>query len=128
MKDEVGKMVSKTEIGTLIGLLKNLKGSQEIEASSVSVDGYMIASALPQSDNERVAVMSTAIHSLGETAARELGRGKLHEVYVKGENGSVVLIPLGKNAVLTALTKSDNGPGLISSRVKRTAQRVAKLV
>ncbi len=131
MKDEVFKVVKKTEIKTLTGLLKSLKSSiQDVEASSVvSVDGFMLASALPQTTHqERVAVMSAAIHSLGETAARELGRGELSEVYVKGENGSVVVIPSGKNAVLTTLTRADNGSDSVSQDMKRTADEVAKLV
>ncbi len=123
-------MVRKTEIKTMTGLLKTLKGSNDVEASSVaSADGFMIASTLPQNaQNDRVAVMSAAIHSLGETTVRELGRGELRGVYVKGENGSVVLIPLGENAVLTALTRTNDGPEPVSPSVKKTAQEVAKLV
>lgn len=122
-------MVKKTKIETLTGLLKNLEGSVDIEASSVvSMDGFMIASALPQdAQKDRVAVMSAAMHSLGETTARELGRGELSEVYVKGENGSVVLIPSGDYAVLTTLTKNDGLDGVFH-HMRRTAQEVAELI
>lgn len=121
-------MVNKTKIETLEGLLKNLEDSTDIEASSVvSADGFMIVSALPQEQKERIAVMSASLHSLGETTARELGRGGLTEVYIKGENGSIVVIPSGNHAVLTTLTRND-GLDAVFPDVKRTAREVAELI
>ena len=37
--------------------------------------------------------------SLGERIASELGRGLLDQVYVKGENGFVILMSIGDEAV-----------------------------
>lgn len=120
-------MVKKTEIETLTTLLETLN-SKDVEASSVvSMDGFMIASALPQNTHkERVAVMSAAMLSLGETAAKELKCGELSEVYIKGENGSVVVMASGKNAVLTTLTP--NGMGSLPKTMRKTAEKVAELV
>ena len=120
---------SKTE--ALTDLLKDLEATTpDIEASAVvSVDGLMIASALPQDvEGDRVAAMSAAMLSLGERTAKELARGGLSEVYVKGESGYVVLMASGENAVLTALARKDAKLGLVFLDMKRTAEEVANLI
>lgn len=124
-------MTGKSKVDELTGLLKGLEATTpDIEASAVvSVDGLMIASALPRNvEEDRVAAMSAAMLSLGERTAKELARGDLSEVYVKGENGYVVLMSSGENAVLTALARRDAKLGLVFLDMKRTAEEVAKLV
>lgn len=124
-------MAKKTKVEELTDLLKDLEvTTPDIEASAVvSVDGLMIASALPQDvEEDRVAAMSAAMLSLGERTASELARGGLSEVYVKGEDGYVVLMASGENAVLTALARKDAKLGLIFLDMKRTAEDVADLV
>jgi predicted regulator of Ras-like GTPase activity (Roadblock/LC7/MglB family) len=115
----------------LTNLLKNFESTTpDIEASAVvSVDGLMIASALPQDvEEDRVAAMSAAMLSLGERTATELARGELSEVYVKGESGYVVLMAAGEEAVLTALARKDAKLGLVFLDMKRTAQEVGTLI
>lgn len=124
-------MAKKPKIEELTGLLKDLEATTpDIEASAVvSVDGLMIASALPRDvEEDRVAAMSAAMLSLGERTAKELARGELSEVYVKGENGYVVLMASGESAVLTALARKDAKLGLVFLDMKRTTEDVAKVV
>ncbi|KYK36368.1 MAG: hypothetical protein AYK19_01090 [Theionarchaea archaeon DG-70-1] len=124
-------MAKKSRTDELNRLLKDLEATTpDVEASAVvSVDGLMIASALPQDvEEDRVAAMSAAMLSLGERTANELARGELSEVYVKGENGYVVLMASGENAVLTAMARKDAKLGLVFLDMKRTAEEVAALV
>ncbi|MBU7024346.1 MAG: roadblock/LC7 domain-containing protein [Theionarchaea archaeon] len=124
-------MAEKSRVEKLTNLLENLEATTpDIEASAVvSVDGLMIASALPQDvEEDRVAAMSAAMLSLGERTAKELARGDLSEVYVKGENGYVVLMASGENAVLTALARKDAKLGLVFLDLKRSAEEVARVV
>jgi len=124
-------MAKRSRTDELNRLLKDLEATTpDVEASAVvSVDGLMIASALPQDvEEDRVAAMSAAMLSLGERTANELARGELSEVYVKGENGYVVLMASGENAVLTAMARKDAKLGLVFLDMKRTAEEVAALV
>ncbi|MBU7023280.1 MAG: roadblock/LC7 domain-containing protein [Theionarchaea archaeon] len=124
-------MAKKSKVEELTDLLKDLDATTpDIEASAVvSVDGLMIASALPKDvEEDRVAAMSAAMLSLGERTAGELARGGLSEVYVKGENGYVVLMASGENAVLTALARKDAKLGLVFLDMKRTSEEVARVV
>jgi predicted regulator of Ras-like GTPase activity (Roadblock/LC7/MglB family) len=102
----------------------------DIEASAVvSVDGLIIASALPQgSEEDRVSAMSAAMLSLGERIAGELGRGNLEQVYIKGNAGFIVLTSVGAEAVLTALARQDAKLGLIFLEMRRASEDLVKLV
>lgn len=115
----------------IVNRLRELEASSpDIEASSVvSIDGLTIASALPQGiEEDRVSAMSAAMLSLGERISTELGRGNLEQVFVKGENGYVVLMEIGEEAVLTALARQQAKLGLIFLDMKRTVADLAKMV
>jgi predicted regulator of Ras-like GTPase activity (Roadblock/LC7/MglB family) len=102
----------------------------DIEASAVvSVDGLVIASALPSgSEEDRVSAMSAAMLSLGERIASELGRGAIEQVYIKGDNGYVVLTSVGEEAVLTVLARKESKLGLIFLEMRRAAEDLQQLV
>ena len=115
----------------MVERLRELQASSpDIEASAiVSVDGLSIASALPQGvEEDRVSAMSAAMLSLGERIATELGRGTLEQVYIKGDNGFIVLISVGTEAVLTALARQEGKLGLVFLEMRRAAEDLAKLV
>ena len=122
--------MSKSRTQQMVDRLRELQASSpDIEASAVvSVDGLSIASALPQGvEEDRVSAMS-AMLSLGERIASELGRGSLEQVYIKGEKGYVVLMSVGEEAVLTALAREQAKLGLIFLDIKRAAEDLAKLI
>ncbi|MBU7042017.1 MAG: roadblock/LC7 domain-containing protein [Theionarchaea archaeon] len=124
-------MVKKSRMEELTDILKDLEATTpDIEASAVvSVDGLMIASALPRDvEEDRVAAMSAAMLSLGERTATELTRGNLSEVYVKGEHGYVVLMASGENAVLTALARQNAKLGLVFLDMKRKTEEISRLI
>jgi uncharacterized protein len=104
--------------------------SPDIEASAVvSVDGLIIASALPtDAEEDRVSAMSAAMLSLGERISGELGRGGLEQVYIRGSNGYVILTSVGSEAVLTALAREQAKLGLIFLEMRRAAEDLARLV
>jgi uncharacterized protein len=115
-------------------MVRHLKALQmntpDIEASAVvSVDGLIMASNLPNDvEEDRVSAMSAAMLSLGERISGELRRGALTLVFVQGEDGYVILISIGEDAVLTALAQSRAKLGLIFLDMKRTANELAHLV
>ncbi|MCJ7568401.1 MAG: roadblock/LC7 domain-containing protein [Anaerolineales bacterium] len=104
--------------------------SPDVEASAViSVDGLTIASALPESvEGDRVAAMSAAMLSLGERISGELGRGNLDQVYIRGENGYMILMAVGNEAVLTVLARKQAKLGLLFLDMRRATQDLAALI
>ncbi|MBL8329885.1 MAG: roadblock/LC7 domain-containing protein [Rubrivivax sp.] len=115
----------------LNSILGELNGSTaDIEASAVlSNDGLMMASMLPSGmDEDRVGAMSAAMLSLGDRTARELARGDLEQVLIKGHKGYVLLTHAGNDAVLTVLCKPNARLGLIFLDVKRAAEGISKVI
>jgi hypothetical protein len=115
----------------MIERLRDLQsGSPSVEAAAVvSVDGLSMASSMPADVGEdRVAAMSAAMLSLGERIAKELGRGELDQVYIKGEKGYVILMAVGQEAVLTVLAREDAKLGLVFLDMGRTVTDLEKLV
>lgn len=112
-------------------ILSDLNGSSaEIEASAViSTDGLMMAAQLPAGmDEDRIGAMSAAMLSLGDRTAKELARGGLEQVLIKGERGYVLMTHAGNEAVLSVMAKPNARLGLIFLDVKRAAEAITKLV
>lgn len=111
--------------------LRDLQASStDVEASAVvSVDGLTMASALPSDvEEDRVSAMSAAMLSLGERIATELGRGKLDQVYIKGQTGYVILMSIASEAVLTVLARDQAKLGLLFLDMRRAAEDLEKLL
>jgi hypothetical protein len=121
--------VSRTE--QMVMRLRDLQaGTADIEASAiVSVDGLIMASSLPADvEEDRVSAMSAAMISLGERISGELKRGTLDQVYIRGDNGYVILMSVGEEAVLTAMARNNAKLGLIFLDMKRAVEDLNKLV
>ncbi len=115
----------------LHSILSDLNGSTtDIEASAVlSTDGLIIASMLPGGmDEDRVGAMSAAMLSLGERISKELGRGALEQVMIKGDHGHVLMMHAGPEAVVTVIAKQDTRLGLIFLDIRRAAESIAKIL
>jgi predicted regulator of Ras-like GTPase activity (Roadblock/LC7/MglB family) len=115
----------------MVERLRSLQvASPEIEASAVvSVDGLIMASVLPEEvEEDRVSAMSAAMLSLGERISGELGRGLLDQVYIRGNQGYVILTAIGEEAVLTALAREGAKLGLIFLEIRRAAEDLERVV
>ena len=115
-------MMTQPRTDRMVNRLREMQAaSPDIEASAVvSVDGLIIASALPtEVDEDRVSAMSAAMLSLGERIASGLGRGSLEQVYIRGDHGYVILTAVGEEAVLTALASERAKLGLVFLEMRR---------
>jgi uncharacterized protein len=112
------------------GLDDFLAVSPDVEAAAVvSADGLPMASALPPYvEEDRLAAMSAALLTLGERAATGLGRGELAQVFVEADQGYVVLMAAGPNAVLVAVTSGNAKIGLVLFEMRRAATKVTDIM
>ena len=123
--------MTKSRTQKMVDRLRDLQASSpDVEGSAiVSVDGLSIASALHQEiEEDRVSAMSAAMLSLGERIASELGRGILEQVYIRGENGYVMLMAVGEEAVLTVMARKEAKLGLILLDMKRAVVDLVQLI
>jgi predicted regulator of Ras-like GTPase activity (Roadblock/LC7/MglB family) len=114
-------------VAALDGLMEH---SPDVQAAAlVSLDGFTMASALPEGMQEdRVGAMSAAILGLGERAATELGRGHLSQVFIEGADGYVLLMAAGDRAVLTALSAPGSKLGLVLYDMRETAGLIGDIL
>ena len=121
----------KTRMELMVDRLRDLQSSSPgVEASAiVSVDGLVIASALPATvEEDRVSAMSAAMLSLGDRIASELGRGLLSQVYIRGDHGYTVLMSVGQEAVLTVMARREAKLGLIFLDMRRAVKDLTALL
>jgi predicted regulator of Ras-like GTPase activity (Roadblock/LC7/MglB family) len=96
-------------------------------AGIISVDGFAIASELPESVEERrVAAMAAAMLALGEQTTSEFEQGKLERVFIDGESGYTIVMSAGPDAVLSAVARKDAKMGLVFLQMERAAQATRK--
>lgn len=123
--------MAKSRTEQLVDRLRSLQMSTpDVEASAlVSVDGLIIASALPSDvEEDRVSAMSAAMLSLGDRIAGELRRGTLSQIFVKGDQGYVILMSVGTEAVLTVLADREIKLGLVFLDMRRAAEDLTNLL
>ena len=115
----------------LLGALQRLlEKSADIDAAAiVSMDGFVMASALPESyEEDRLGAMSAALLSLGERTALELGRGELAQVFVEGNNGYVFLLAAGEDAVLNVIVRRGSKLGLVLYDIRNAAKEIETII
>ena len=102
----------------------------EVKAATlVSVEGEMLASALPQDvDGITVAVMTAALLSLSESAITLIKSGEFEQLYIQGKDGYFIVLPAGPNAVLSVSTTRNVRLGLIYLDCKQVSEQIAKLI
>ncbi len=127
---EVSEVVG-VEPQTLSKLLKEFTMTvPEIEgAALVTEEGLPIVSVLPEGvDETKIAAMTAAILSLGEQTSKELGKGSLEQVYIKGKNGYIIAMDAGSNAVLAVIASSEAKLGLVLFRMEQLAEKISKII
>jgi uncharacterized protein len=98
-------------------------------AALVDENGLPIATVLGNEVEEaRVSAMSAAIVELGGRIVVELSKRELKRVLVDGEEGNVILVGAGDEAVLTVLTTKDAKLGMVFVDVNSTADRISTLL
>ena len=120
-----------TRTQQLVARLRALQDAMpEIEgAAIVSPDGLSIAAVLaPPIEEDRVAAMSAAMVSLGERIAKELGRGEMDQVYIKGSQGYALLTAAGPQAVLTVMASGDVRLGLLLLELRKVVADLQTLL
>ncbi len=104
--------------------------SPDVEACAlISEDSLVIASALPQHVQElRVAGICATLLSLGSKAVKELQRGTLKQVLIRGDRGYVVMMTAAKGTMLIALTTENAKLGLVFLDMAQTISEIDRVL
>ena len=104
--------------------------SESIHSSALTTtDGYVVAARLSDGvDPDRFGAMCASLLALASTASREIDRGDLRKVLIESEDGSVLIIDVGNNLVLTVAAGLDLPIGRIFLEAKKTATAINLVV
>jgi predicted regulator of Ras-like GTPase activity (Roadblock/LC7/MglB family) len=112
---------------TLKPILSRLNSiSQEIEASAVMTrDGLTLASKIRDDVNpDRLGAMCASLLSLSDKTAKELSRGNLKQVLIEGDQGCVLIVHIGKHAVLAVVSKPSSNLGMVFVEARKVAKEI----
>jgi uncharacterized protein len=114
----------------LDGLLSSLLQVGQIKACAiVSKEGLLINSRTPPDVDARIfSALCSTIMGAAEAASKQMKTGSVSEISLKTEKGTLVLIPAGSKAILTALTELDAQIGLILFEMESQAQQVEQIL
>jgi len=122
-------MASRTE--KMQDVLRGLRAASPeiVGAALVSIDGFVIASVLPNEiEEELVSGMAAAMLGVGERISSELMASRLEQTYVRSEKGYVILNAVGEESVMVVLTTRQAKLGLVFIDVRRGSSELEKLV
>lgn len=102
----------------------------DIEAVAViTADGLPLAAYLAEgADSDRFGAMCASLLALAGQAADEIDRGMLRQVLVEGEDGSMLLVRAGDDAVLAVAASRSVNIGRVFLEARKVASDVAAIV
>lgn len=100
--------------------------SPDIEASAViSGDGLTLSAVLGDGvDRDRFGAMCASLLALADRAAQEISRGQLRQVLIEGDQGTMLLVQAGADAVLAVASRPTLNLGKVFLEARRAAQKV----
>ena len=95
----------------------------------VSKEGLLINSRTPPDVDARIfSALCSTIMGAAEAASGQMATGGVSQVSVKTDKGTIVLMPAGAKAILTALTEPEAQLGLILVEMESIAQEVNQVM
>jgi uncharacterized protein len=122
--------MAKTKKEQLDDVLTSILQIGQIKACGiVSKEGLLIDSRTPPDVDARIfSALCSTIMGAAEAASGQLATGIVSLINVKTEKGTIVLIPAGTKAILTALTEPEAQLGLILFEMESRAELVNEIL
>lgn len=122
--------MAKTKKELLDEVLTGILQVGQVKACGVvSKEGLLIDSRTPPDVDARIfSALCSTIMGAAEAASGQLNTGLVGQISVKTEKGTIVLLPAGSKAILTALTEPEAQLGLILFEMESRALQVNKIL
>jgi uncharacterized protein len=115
----------------MLEMLKTLRADcSSVEAAVlISSDAMPLASDLSDSLEEEVlsATASTLV-SAGEKVASDLSRGFIDQLYLRGDEGDLVVVKVNDDAILACMVDHQAKMGMTLLEVSRCAHRLSDII
>ncbi len=116
--------------GQLEQTIEELSNLSDIKAAAVvRRDGLVITHTLPDGVDPRGgAAMTAAIVGTSEMATVQLGQGRFERAIVESDEGKLLSLGAGEEALLVALVYKDANLGLVLMGMERAAHAVDEIL
>lgn len=116
--------------GRLAATIDELSHVTDIKAAAVvRRDGLVVTHTLPEGVDPRiVAAMTAAIVGTAEMATVQLAQGRFVRAIVESDNGKLLSLGAGDEALLVALVYDDANLGLVLMALERAAKQVEDIL
>jgi predicted regulator of Ras-like GTPase activity (Roadblock/LC7/MglB family) len=98
-----------------------------INAMVVSDDGLNVASGIPHSGDDSVALTASDLVDTAKTFSERLEQGRMNRILLEGSQRTTVVLSAGKRTVLVVSVPADEKLGLVSLAMRRAADQVAAI-
>lgn len=115
----------------MVDLLRALRTeSSSVEAAVlISSDAMPLASDLSDSfEEETLCATASALLTAGETVASDLSRGSIGQLYLRGDEGDLVVVKVNDDAILACMVDHRAKMGMTLLEVSRCAQKLAGII
>ncbi len=125
--------MAKTKAEKVDDILTNLQtDTPGIESAMlISMDDGLIISTTPlptDIEEDVVSAMVATMLGMGERATDNLNKGELNKVLVEGQNGKILLISAGKEAVLAVITTQKARLGMIFLEARHATDKLVEIM
>jgi len=122
--------MAKTKKELLDEVLAGILQVGQVKACGVvSKEGLLIDSRTPPDVDARIfSALCSTIMGAAEAASGQLNTGIVSQISVKTDEGTIVLLPAGSKAILTALTEPEAQLGLILFEMESRALQVNNIL
>src|SRR5439155_363542 len=114
----------------LQGILAELRRMPAVLGATIARrDGILIAHALPKTmDPKKIAAMTAAIVGTSEMATIQLAQGRFVRAIIESDEGKLLSVGAGDEALLVALVYDDANLGLVLLALERAAKQVESIL
>lgn len=118
------------KVSSLNDLLRGFESITPVKISAiVSRDGLIIASLNDYELNEdSIAGLAADITILSERTTKELLNSNVRKLIIDSEQGSIILIPVGQEAIIFTLIPNMNNLGVVIFNLGKLAKEIEKVL
>jgi predicted regulator of Ras-like GTPase activity (Roadblock/LC7/MglB family) len=98
-----------------------------ISAQVVSDDGLNVASSIPYSDDDDIALITSNLIDTAQEFCERLEQGGLTRILLEGERRATIVMKAGKRTVLVVCVTADEKLGLVTHAMRHTAERIVEI-
>lgn len=112
------------DIDELLKKLGNVN-SDIIGSALFTTNGSIIRASFAQNVNKTlISEISAIIQTKAEKSVQELSLGKLKRILIEGEEGTVILTNVGKNAIICVIVKPDARLGMVFLNTQTLSRKI----